>query len=429
MIVYHFSTLLEGGAASAARRLHDSLKNYGVVSRYYHSPWIRSNADDSYLKFKYSTSPPGIYRKVLDRFNGEYRFRKRFKSHLDHFLLNKPPGYEAFSYSRLPVKTPAKFNRGKPDVLHLHWIAQLFDYPSFFASCDNDLPIVWTLHDMNPLTGGCHYACDCRNFLEECGNCPQLNDHRSPSDLSHENWKTKWSAIKDKTIHVVADSYWLERQARESSLFSQAKSFRTIHYGIDTGLVHSRNQTICRAALQIPEDAFVLCYGASDVENPRKGLQELLLALTHLQNLRIVVLVFGAGGPLATNHLPNTDFRWLGQIGSPEILSILYSASDVFVIPSLHEAFGQTALEAMACGCAVVGYSTGGVPDLVRPGITGLLADTGNSLQLAEKLQWMMEHAEERNQMGSEGRRIAEQEFSTDLQARKYLDLYKSVTQ
>src|SRR4029078_6597328 len=98
MIVYHFNTLLDGGAALAARRLHDSLKNYGIESRYYHSPWISANIGDSYVKFTYPSSQSGTLKKILDRCTGKYQFRKRYQSHLDHFLLNRPAGYEVFSY-------------------------------------------------------------------------------------------------------------------------------------------------------------------------------------------------------------------------------------------------------------------------------------------------------------------------------------------
>lgn len=117
----------------------------------------------------------------------------------------------------------------------------------------------------------------------------------------------------------------------------------------------------------------------------------------------------------------------MGRIDSPELLSLIYSAADIFVIPSLQEAFGQTALEALACGTPVVGFRVGGIPDMVRSGVTGVLAEPANVTDMAEKIRWMAKHPEERIRMGSNARNMVEREFSLSTQAGKYVELYKSL--
>jgi glycosyltransferase involved in cell wall biosynthesis len=125
---------------------------------------------------------------------------------------------------------------------------------------------------------------------------------------------------------------------------------------------------------------------------------------------------------------PNIRCLELGGFDRPEQLADVYPAADVFVIPSLEEAFGQTALEAMACGVPVVGFETGGIPDIIRPGKTGLLAPVGNSAELARQLQWMINHPAHRLEMGIQARAVAESEYSMEMQSSRYMELYGRLT-
>ncbi len=427
-MVYHFSTYTIGGAAIAARRLHDALGQFGVDSRFYYGNQSPGVKDPSYIVFDPSPrkhSVVAVASNALDIRRQILRWRRRQKLH--HYTAGKWEGYEGLSYPRLAERTPLSLAGALPDVVHLHWISDFIDYPSFFASLPEGLPIVWTLHDMSPFTGGCHYAWDCQKFESVCGDCPQLNDHRSAKDLANEGWRIKHDALAGKTIHVVADSYWLEQQARKSSLFAHANSFRTIHYGLDADQFVPRDKSVCKRALGIPADQFVISFGAQSIDTRRKGLRELMAALRSPTGQHITALVFGQGD-FAGDAIPNCDLRPLGRIETPELLSLVYSAADLFVIPSLYEAFGQTAMEAMACGTPVVGFDTGGIPDIVQDGRTGLLAKRGDSVDLAHKIQWMIAHPSERVAMGRNGRRLVEEEFTSAVQAQQYAELYREVT-
>lgn len=311
-----------------------------------------------------------------------------------------------------------------PDIIHLHWIANFINYPSFFNSISDKIPIVWTLHDMNAFTGGCHYAWTCENFKKACGNCFQIGK-MAEHDVSYWNVALKKHLYKNKNLHVVADSYWLEKEARASSAFSSAKSFRTIHYGLDTTKYIPKNKKLCKEALGIDPDSSVLAFGADSIDNRRKGLKELLTALKHIHARGLVLLTFGSG---KVDDLPDgIPVTSLGNIQSDDLLSIVYSAADIFVMPSIYEAFGQTALEAMSCGTPVIGFDTGGIPDMVIPGETGLLAKVGDVNDLAEKIQWMIDHIEERKQMGINAREHVVEKFTLEIQATRYIDLYSKL--
>ena len=417
MKVSHFNTYLTGGAAIAARRLHDSLATRGVKSTFF--SFTGEAPNNTYISIDQKES-----RSVTRKAN-------RYARNLCHLLRihyhtrGRPEGYEPFSNSRLYWKTPLAMFDAHPDIVHLHWIANFLDYPSFFSSVPESVPIIWTLHDMNPFTGGCHYSWECRRYQSLCCNCPQLRKS-SRSDLSTKNFLLKKETLRGKNLHVVADSRWLEREARTSPIFSEAKSIQTIHYGLDTQTFFPKDKGACRSVLGLAPDSIVISFGADHVGNRRKGMPELLAALSGIgSNDRLVLLLFGQSFP----HLGQVDFPSIhfGFVQSPTLLSAIYSASDMFVIPSLHEAFGQTALESLACGTPVVGFRTGGIPDMIIHGETGLLAQPNDTNDLSAQIRWLMDHPEERRQMGLRGRLSVENMFTADMQADKYTSLYSYV--
>ncbi len=416
MRVAHFNTLITGGAAIAARRLHDSLVQGGLDSRFYFRDGLPPEA--SYAN-AFPRRPPhwtALLRKLQQRYV------------VDPSFWDKPAGYEPFSLAWLQGQTPLQQLGPLPALVHLHWVANFIDYPSFFASIPDDIPIVWTLHDMNPFTGGCHYAWECRKYEQGCSACPQLGS-LGHFDLAARNARHKARAFAGKNLHVVADSHWLETEARKSALFAGARSYQTIHYGLDTECFSPRDKAACRAALGVDAKALVIAFGADDVANRRKGLPQLLQALEGINTPQeLVLLVFGRNpGPAA--KLGRFTVKAMGPVSNMDTMASIYSAADIFVIPSLHEAFGQTCLEAMACGAPVLGFETGGIPDMVTHGKTGLLARAGDVCDLKIQLQWLLDHEAERKHMGQAARQRVERDFGLQVQAGRYLALYESLLQ
>ncbi len=135
-----------------------------------------------------------------------------------------------WSLCRVPRETLRHVTRSSPDIVNLHWLGDSFFRPSDIPRLT--MPVVWTLHDMWALTGGCHYSGDCTKFELSCGSCPQLRkSHRN--DASAKNWNFKHRQLKNSDIVVVAPSRWLANCSIRSSLL---RDFRTevIPYGLDT---------------------------------------------------------------------------------------------------------------------------------------------------------------------------------------------------
>ncbi len=280
---------------------------------------------------------------------------------------------------------------------------------------------------MFPFTGGCHYNSGCEKFKTRCRQCPQLGS-TSDKDLSYFSWERKFRAITQfkKRIIIRADSHWLAGEAKRSRLLKDL-NIGTVHYGIETDEFTPLDKIACRRALNIPVDSRIIVFGAPGINNPRKGFHELLAALIQLRRIysNLFLLSFGSG-TLPTNiDLANLH---LGNVGSNHLLSLIYSSADVFVIPSLQEAFGQTALEAMSCGIPVAGFDTGGIPDMVINGVTGYLADTGNIHGLSYAIDQILK-LDEKNykKMADNCRDKVLTGFTINHQADKYIELYQNL--
>jgi len=419
MNILHFNTYLNGGAAIAARRLHEKLVRCNIASSFAHHPCAGSTGGATYRPL---FSPAGRLRELAYKL----MFKIPLKPSPYYYLSNRPKGCELFSFPVTQYKSSFDPRKLNADIINLNWIAEWIDYPSFFASIPDAFPIVWTLHDMNPFTGGCHYSWECEKFKTGCHSCFQLNEKRSPRDISFRFSKIKLAALRRKNIHVVADSVWLESQARASRVFENVKSFQTIHYGLDMEIFKPKDKNLCRQLLDIPESAMVICFGAANIDDRRKGFALLKEALERVSSSHAVYcLLFGAQG--ADLPLNAAGQKYVGSLSSVDLQTIVYSAADVFVIPSLYEAFGLTALEAMACGVPAVGFNTGGIPDMIQPHKNGLLAAHGDARDLAQEIMYMIDHPEERVTMGSNARKGVTEHFSDDVQAEKYMELFKNL--
>lgn len=407
--VAHFCAHVQGGAAIAARRLHHSLLERGASSRYLHR-W-HDPVDASYQRFAPWSDAEGTIGRAISR--------------VELAVVGRISSTTPFTLARAPRRTPWR-DRRPSEIAHLHWISHLLDLPSFLADLPREAPLVWTVHDMNPFTGGCHYSLGCDRYRSGCAPCPVLARGRR-IHLAARNAGLKRRLLRGRNLHVVADSRWIEACARDSEVLGEARTLRTIHYGLDTDTFAPSDAARARAALGLPADGPVVAFGAHSVAEPRKGMPQLLRALARLASSSPVTLLsYGTGAPdLSSLEYPSVD---MGFVAQESRLALCYAAADVFVVPSLEEAFGQTALEATACGTPVVAFDTGGLPDTVVHDETGRLVPVGSVEGLTDAIQWMLDHPRQREAMGQRGRERALERFGLDRQAEAYLDLYDEIT-
>jgi glycosyltransferase involved in cell wall biosynthesis len=410
MTVRHFVTELTGGTGVASLRLHSELVRQGIDSRLHYRV---DSANGSHV--------------TVDQRNRSWLWRLWQGYVISRRWRRQNPERGIFIHSRWIYSTRLSDFGSIPDVVNLHLVFRWLDLPSFLSSIPEGLPVVWSLHDLHPATGGCIHPHECQHFISHCHDCPNLKKPR-PRDRSWHEFNLKDRLYRGLNLHIVGNSEWTTAQARRSALMRHAKSFQTIPPGLDTGAFTCVEKSCARQALSIGRKKFVVGFACPDLSDPNKGAALLLETLRALvSQSEITLLVFGGG------KLPDIDEKFelieLGPTHSPRLQSVFYSACDVFAVPSRIESFGLTALEAMACGTPVVAFRTGGLAELVVHQKTGLLADiTAGASGLIDALSWMDRHPMERQNMGSAARQRVEQTFTATLMSQRYAELYRSLT-
>ena len=341
-------------------------------------------------------------------------------------MRSRPAGSTFFSDDRSQHRADILRQLPPTDVLNLHWIAGFLDYRDFFRELPAQFPVVWTLHDMNAFTGGCHYDEDCGKFRQQCGGCPQL-DSSDAEDLSRQIWLRKREAFSfpgAQRLQLVTPSRWLAEEAKKSALLSE-RHVTVIPYGVDTESFQPRDRRLAREMHGIPLEAKTILFIADSAAERRKGLKVLVETLNGLEDPeQYVFAVIGRG--ISGQELGG-QFKMMGFFEDEAALSFVYSAADVFVIPSLQDNLPNTAIEALACGIPTIGSNVGGIPEVVRNGQTGLVFPPGDSRSLKEAIAALLAEPERCETMAKESRRIALEEYSLELQAQRYEALYQKL--
>jgi len=417
MKVVHLSTIdVKGGAARSTYRLHQGLQRIGWSSTMF--VMEKTCPDQTIVRFE---PPHGLVARARSRIRREVIARD-----FSQYRASRPLGYEIFSDDRSRFQRTMVAQIPRCDVVNLHWVAGMLDYASFFPLMTPRTPVVWTLHDMNAFTGGCHYDDGCGRFTRSCGLCPQLGS-TSERDLSRAIWERKKQAIlaaKTGHLRVVTPSRWLAEEAGKSTLLSGVK-VEVIPYGLDLDVFAPRDKAYSRDLLGIPQDARVVLFLADVVDNRRKGFSVLLEALPHCAKSteKLLLVSLGKKPPQADGHVP---WLHLDSIHEDRLLSTAYSAADLLVLPSLQDNLANTILEAMACGVPVVSFDSGGTPDMVRPGLTGQLVPAFDVYALAAAIMKLLNAPALLKKMSAHCRRVALAEYSLTLQAQRYAELYKA---
>lgn len=396
-----------GGAARAAYRLHQALLFEGISSELLVHTKTRDDYNVHGPQTKFQSAAVKV-RKNLDNLPLK-RYKKRSKSYFS-------PGWLPCS------RIPDQINALNPDLVHLHWIGEgmmsIKDLGKIKA------PIVWTLHDNWPFTGGCHVMWQCARYQEKCGACPQLGqltDH----DLSRSGHLRKQKTYsKISRIRIVGPSQWITACAKKSSLMD-TYTIHCIPNPINTQTYAPFDKKQARNLLQLPSDKKLIAFGAvRATDDINKGYKELSEALKYVPDSYELV-VFGSSKPKNVQGFEQRS-HYLGHVHDDVSLRLLYNAADVMVVPSLQESFGQTASEAMACGTPVVAFNATGLVDIIDHQENGYLAKPYSINSLAEGINWILE-SDQAAKLQQNAREKVLQTFDSQIVAQKYIEVYKEL--
>lgn len=402
---------IQGGAARAAYRLHQGLQGVGVTSQ---------------MLVKEKSSPdPRVIAPITKLAQGIAKTKQTFADLPLKFYSQRQR--TTFSAQWLPDTVVSQVSKIAPDVINLHWINN--SYMQIETLRKLKQPLVWSLHDMWAFTGGCHYNQTCDRYINSCGMCPQLGSNQE-WDLSRWIWRRKVKAWQNVNLTIVALSSWLANCAASSSLFKERR-IEIIPNGIDTQIYRPIPSELAREVLNLPQDKQLLLFGSLNAtSDKRKGFHLLQGTLQELRKSGygedLELVVFGASEP---ENPPELGFKthYLGTFADDLSLALIYSAADVFVLPSVQDNLPNTIMEAIACGTPCLGFKIGGLPDMIEHQSNGYLAQPYKIDDLAQGIIWLLENQERYQKLAHRAREKVEQEFTSDLQAKRYLNLFREL--
>ncbi|MFQ5604269.1 MAG: glycosyltransferase [bacterium] len=287
-------------------------------------------------------------------------------------------------------------------------------------------PAVFTLHDMWAFTGHCAYTYECTRWQTGCGQCPHLDSLPAVMrDGTKIEWKLKSRVYKKANLSFVVPSQWLVQQAHTSMLAPYPIHY--IPHGVDVRQFQPLDPVQCRKMLGISSKKKVLLFVAQNFKDKRKGGDLLLKALRRIPatlQKESVLLSLGKAGEMDFHDL-NMPVLNLGYVYHDRMKAIAYSAADLFLFPTRSDIFGLVSIESQACGTPVVSFRVGGVSEHVRSGLTGYLAEAENSDDFASGIQELLEDNSMRESLGQQGRQMVLNEYTIELQTKRYLNLYR----
>lgn len=310
------------------------------------------------------------------------------------------------------------------DLVHLHWVNDLVDYSHVLRRIPSSVPVLWTLHDMSAFTGGCCYAFDCQRYQDGCGCCPQLASE-SASDLSSRSLARRERALQAilNRLHLVAPSTWMARIAASSKLMARMPC-TVIPNAVDLNCFHPRHRDAGRRQLGLDTGTAMLLFVAASVNNPVKGMATLIASLPQVLKscqIQLEIACIGSQSDLSIHGVRN-----LGSIKDPNQLAEIYAAADLLVVPSLIDNSPNVVAEAHASGLPVLASAVGGIPEMIKRGVTGELVPPSDPMALGVAITALLPKViTERLRWSARCREAAEDRYAPERVAVQHLDLYK----
>ena len=405
-----------GGAAVAANRLMEALRNNGVKSKML----VRDKLTDNLCVVQHPQQRRLRWTFLWERLVIWLHLRLRRKRLFEIDIANC-----GADITRLPEFQEA-------DVIHLHWVNQgMLSLKQIRKILDSGKRVVWTMHDIWPATAICHYARGCIRYSTQCQYCTLLPNGGGKHDLAAKTWHKKQQVLSNKHVAFVACSEWLAGEARKSALL-KGQIIMSIPNPIDTHVFRPQNKSIARRAIGLPEEGRVILFVSQRVTDERKGVAFLVDAIKQLvcqheiYKTNTCIAILGGHAEEIANLLA-LPVHALGYVNDPKRIVEVYNSADVFVLPSLEDNLPNTIMEAMACGVPCVGFEVGGIPEMIDHRKTGYVAHCRDAEDLATGLHWVLDEADY-SSLSKACLHKVHSNYSQQSVALKYANVYQNLT-
>lgn len=312
----------------------------------------------------------------------------------------------------------------KPDIIHLHNLhgyylnlSLLFHY----LNTEFEGRVYWTFHDCWPFTGHCPYfvMAGCDKWKNECYRCPQKKQYPISFGLDRSTANYKWKKklfTARKEFVIITPSQWMKGLIRES--FFQDRRIEVVNNGIDSSVFYPRTDKEQIAYVlkkyRIPAQKKILL-GVASIWERRKGLDLFVRLADDITEDYVIVLV-----GLSKRQIQKMPNRIIGveRTENKKELAVLYSASQIFVNPSIEESFSMVTVEAMACGTPVIALDTSAVAELVDTEC-GVIVSGNNPKIYREAIHHIESAGMKREKIAAKAKR-----YSKEQMTERVLELY-----
>ncbi len=318
----------------------------------------------------------------------------KVNNRLHNILINyNKEKYGMFTYPILGSRVDRLPCVQEADIIYVHWVQLGFlSLYGLKKLIETGKTIYVFMHDMWYITGGCHNALDCSKFMVDCKDCPIF---KGRSAIASRQLAKKTLLYASPNVHFISPSIWLKELASVASPTRE----KTIHYipnYFDSPAFREVDKQRAKQDMGIAPSKRVISFGAVNISSPYKGWVYLQEALGHLASYfskdELLILVLGEGNEETLKSQIPFEMKFLGYIDNEESIAKAYQASDIFVIPSIADNQPTMVIESLCCGIPVVGFKTGGIPDMISHKENGYLADYKNSKDLAEGMKYCLDH-------------------------------------
>ena len=404
-----------GGAARAANRIMRGVQQHGVDAQMFVKNKHTQAADVVSI---WQFVPKNAIYKAFDwaatKIKNKWQHRKwrPYKKTKQNVYLSDLRG----------TRIHGALQKMDYDIVHLHWINERFLDIGELAKIHK--PIVWTLHDSWAFTGICHVPYECKKYESHCGACPMLGSEKD-RDLAYEVFDKKLDVYRDLDLHIVTPSRWLGECAKLSALLGKFP-ITVIPNCIDTELYQPIDKMEARSILGLEQNKKYLLFGAVHaLADANKGFTYLKEALERIKGDNTELLVYGTNDDMPRYNLP-LQARSMGYISNDKIMSLLYNASDVTIVPSLSENLSNTIMESLSCGTPVVAFNIGGNGDMIDHMRNGYLAAERDCDDLARGIEWCLTNNED-DVLSKNAREKVLSNYTIDIVSEQYKQLYESI--
>ena len=298
---------------------------------------------------------------------------------LDNFAIRADAEKTPTSLFRGKLSSLSRITVRETSVLHLHWIEGVVTVEELLQLSRSGRQIVWTMHDMIPMTGFCHHSHECMNFENSCQNCPQA---RRPFRRLVSNALDIKLRLRETShqLRIAVPSEWMKNKVSASAIFRN-HDVTVIPNPVSSPLLVPASRKEARSRLGIGDDEFVGVSIAEQLNDPSKCVKatvETFFRALAKFNLKGRYLLVGSGG-----HKLATGFEQISLLGklSPQEISQLVPAADVALTMSEAESSGMTVVEAGLMGVLPIARRVGGLVEQIDQGNDGYLCDSQADLE------------------------------------------------